>query len=384
MHRTHDRTRTRGRLLQVLVLAALALLAATPALAQDDPGAGMMPGGAVVPGSPSLTGAACAKQQPWTCARGQVLTLSGDSLQGVKAIVFLGHAGAGDDVRVHVGAHAARSGELMTVVPRSAQSGRVRVIGAMGSPAVSARPLTVVAQLPATDDAGGVAKLIAGGRRQASLTYTTSATPPPEARIEAVRVTSGTVVRSWPLTAGGGTIQWDGFANDAPVTTGTYLLRLNDAAATTAAVSATSDTEFDLIEGFFPIRGAHQLASTPTQRFGGPRGHQGSDNFAACGTPLAAWTKGVVQIVGFQGAAGNYVVVARPDGEAYVYMHMRDRALVNVGQKVFAGQRLGYVGDTGDAEGCHLHIETWTAPGYYKGGHPVDSLPLMKRLDGFS
>ena len=384
MHRAPDRTRTRSRLLQVLVLAALALLTASPALAQDEPGAGVMTGGAGVPGSPSLTGAACAKQQPWTCARGQVLTLSGDSLQGVQAIVFLGHPGAGDDVRIHIGAHASRAGELMTVVPKAAQSGRVRVISAIGSPAVSARPLTVVAQLPATDDAGGVSKLIAGGQRKASLTYTTSGAPTADARIEAVRVSSGTVVRSWPLVAGGGQIQWDGFAHDVPVATGTYVLRLNDAAAATAAVTPGSDTEFDLIEGFFPIRGAHQLASTPTQRFGGPRGHQGSDNFAACGTPLAAWTKGVVQIVGFQGAAGNYVVVARPDGEAYVYMHLRDRALVNAGQQVFAGQRLGYVGDTGDAEGCHLHIETWTAPGYYKGGHPVDSLPLMKRLDGFS
>ena len=384
MHRAPDRTRTSGRLLQVLALAALVLLGATPALAKNDPGSGVMTGGAAIPGAPSLTGAACAKQQPWTCARGQVLTLSGDSLQGVQAIVFLGHPGAGDDVRVRIGAHAAQAGELMTVVPRSAQSGRVRVISALGSPVVSARPLTVVAELPATDDAGGLSKLIAGGQRQASVAYTTSATPPAGARVEAVRVSSGAVVRSWPLTTGGGEIRWDGFAHDVPAATGTYVLRLNDAAAPVAAISAGSDAQFDLVEGFFPIRGAHQLASTPTQRFGGPRGHQGSDNFAACGTPLAAWTKGVVQIVGFQGAAGNYVVVARPDGEAYVYMHMRARALVNVGQKVFAGERLGYVGDTGDAEGCHLHIETWTTPGYYRGGHPVDSLPLMKRLDGFS
>ena len=386
MHRTPHRTRTRTRLRPLLALAGLAMLAgacALPALAQSDPGTGAT-GGAEVPGAPSVTGATCARQQPWTCARGQVLTLTGADLEGVQAIVFLGRPGAADDVRVRIGAHAAQAGELMTVVPRGARSGRVRVIGALGSPAVSAHPLTVVAQLPATDDAGGLSKLIAGGRREASLTYTTSAAPPDDARIEAVRVGDGAVVRSWPLSADGGTIHWDGFAQNAPVATGTYVLRLNDAGAQSAAIAPGSDTQFDLIEGFFPIRGAHQLASTPTQRFGGPRGHQGTDNFAACGTPLAAWTKGVVQIVGFQGAAGNYVVVARPDGEAYVYMHMRDRALASVGQKVFAGQRLGYVGDTGDAEGCHLHIETWTAPGYYKGGHPVDSLPLMKRLDGFS
>ncbi len=37
--------------------------------------------------------------------------------------------------------------------------------------------------------------------------------------------------------------------------------------------------------------------------------------------------------------------------------------------------------DSGSASGCHLHIELWTAPGWYKGGRPYDSLPLMQRLD---
>jgi murein DD-endopeptidase MepM/ murein hydrolase activator NlpD len=62
-------------------------------------------------------------------------------------------------------------------------------------------------------------------------------------------------------------------------------------------------------------------------------------------------------------------------------MHMLERSPVKVGSKVFAGQRLGRVSDSGSASGCHLHIELWTAPGWYKGGRPYDSLPLMQRLD---
>ena len=84
---------------------------------------------------------------------------------------------------------------------------------------------------------------------------------------------------------------------------------------------------------------------------------------------------------GFQGAAGNYVVVNTPDGGSYAYMHLRDEALVVKGDRVYAGQRLGVVGATGHASGCHLHFELWTAPGWYQGGRPVDPLPSLARWD---
>ena len=171
---------------------------------------------------------------------------------------------------------------------------------------------------------------------------------------------------------------------DEPAPTGTYVLRLNAAARTVAADVAGTASAIRLLEGLFPIRGPHTPPQSEMQRFGGPRGHQGTDHFSPCGTPLAAYTKGVVNTAGFQSAAGNYVVVDTPGGESYAYMHLRDPALVSKGDSVFAGQRLGNVGQTGDASGCHLHVELWSAPGYYRGGSPFDSLPLMQRLDRFS
>lgn len=126
-------------------------------------------------------------------------------------------------------------------------------------------------------------------------------------------------------------------------------------------------------DGFvFPIRGKHQIGTSAVQRFGGARNHKGQDIFAACGTPEVAAAAGTVQQATYESRAGNYVVVDGADGRGYVYMHMRLPAIVKKGDRVAAGQQIGEVGDTGDAEGCHLHFELWTAPGWYRGGQPID------------
>ena len=368
---------TRAAVLAACLVTALLGGVVQGAAAQDD---GI--GGAQAPGRPSVSSASCATQRAWTCARGQVLTLTGEELSGASTIVFLGGAGPRDDVRVPLGAHSASAADLLVVVPPRARSGPLLLVSAMGASAQSPRALLVVRRVPGIDDAGHTRAFLAGGRRAVEFQYTLTGEPADDARVEAVRIGGG-VVRSWRLTADG-SIRWDGFAGDEPAPTGTYVLRLNAAASAVATVAAGSGTAIHLIDGLFPIRGPHTLPQSDMQRFGGPRGHQGTDHFSPCGTPLAAFTKGVVNTAGFQSAAGNYVVVDMPSGESYAYMHLRDPALVSKGQNVFAGQRLGNVGETGDASGCHLHIELWSAPGYYHGGSPFDSLPLMQHLDRFS
>ena len=62
-------------------------------------------------------------------------------------------------------------------------------------------------------------------------------------------------------------------------------------------------------------------------------------------------------------------------------MHMREAALVDQGDHVYTGQPIGFVGDTGRANGCHLHFEAWTAPGWYSGGSPIDPLPMLSAWD---
>jgi len=84
----------------------------------------------------------------------------------------------------------------------------------------------------------------------------------------------------------------------------------------------------------------------------------------------------------FQGNAGNYIVIdGAQTGDDYAYMHLRDPALAKVGQRVHTGELIGFVGDTGDAVGCHLHFELWSAPGWYSGGSPRDPLAELQGWD---
>lgn len=132
--------------------------------------------------------------------------------------------------------------------------------------------------------------------------------------------------------------------------------------------------------GVFPVQGAHDFG-TETNGFGGGRDHKGQDVFARCGTPLVAALSGVVTFKKWQDRAGNYVVVKADDGTGQAYMHLAAPASVEKGDRVTAGQRIGAVGDTGRASGCHLHFELWTAPGWYEGGSPIDPLPALRRWD---
>jgi murein DD-endopeptidase MepM/ murein hydrolase activator NlpD len=122
----------------------------------------------------------------------------------------------------------------------------------------------------------------------------------------------------------------------------------------------------------FPVAGPFRIGLEAAQRFGGARDHKGQDVFARCGTPVVAARGGRVRRATFEGAGGHYVVVDLRGGGSEVYMHLRQAALVAVGDRVVAGQPLGEVGRTGNAWDCHLHFEIWSGEGWYAGGAPVD------------
>lgn len=108
-----------------------------------------------------------------------------------------------------------------------------------------------------------------------------------------------------------------------------------------------------------------------TGRFGQSSGlwastHTGLDFAAPEGTVIRSIAPGVVTAASYDGAFGNKTVVRLDDGTVLWYAH-QSRLGVSVGQRLAAGDLLGYVGSTGNTTGAHLHLEVH--PG---GGGPVD------------
>jgi murein DD-endopeptidase MepM/ murein hydrolase activator NlpD len=129
--------------------------------------------------------------------------------------------------------------------------------------------------------------------------------------------------------------------------------------------------------GTFPVDGSHTYGEGFGDRGGS---HKGQDVMAGCGTPLRAVADVTVRRVATEAAAGRYVVLRDGDsGEDYVYMHM-SAVDVAAGDAVSGGERVGAVGQTGDATACHLHFEEWTAPGWYAGGHARDAMTFLRSL----
>lgn len=102
--------------------------------------------------------------------------------------------------------------------------------------------------------------------------------------------------------------------------------------------------------------------SVVSSEFGGRWGttHKGIDLAAPEGTPYYAVDDGVVLYAtnggGYNGGAGNWVVIDHGGGVVTKYMHS-SVTYVSPGDHVTAGQHIGDVGNTGESYGAHLHFQ---------------------------
>lgn len=124
-----------------------------------------------------------------------------------------------------------------------------------------------------------------------------------------------------------------------------------------------------------PVDGPTSFTDTYGEPREGGRRHEGVDMFAAQGTPVVAMTEAVVHRQGSTGAGGISVLLRGKNGTDYYYAHLSRFAAISTGQKVAAGERVGYVGTTGNASRTapHLHFEI-----HPEGGGPVNPYPATK------
>lgn len=139
------------------------------------------------------------------------------------------------------------------------------------------------------------------------------------------------------------------------------------------------------VDGFvFPVAGDVEFIDS----WGYPRmtgtasahWHQGTDIFAAHGTPLIASENGVLARIGVGSLGGNKLWVVGESGTEYYYAHLSAFAPGIVeGQQVRAGEVVGYVGDTGNARGTSPHLHFEIHPG---GVGPINPYPVLKAAYG--
>jgi murein DD-endopeptidase MepM/ murein hydrolase activator NlpD len=111
----------------------------------------------------------------------------------------------------------------------------------------------------------------------------------------------------------------------------------------------------------FPVYGPTSWGDT----FGAPRAapvgwHHGADIFAPLGAPVLAVADGTLFSVGWNDIGGYRVWLRDREGNEFYYAHLSAFSTLALdGAQVKAGDVIGFVGSTGDAEGTpfHLHFE---------------------------
>lgn len=119
-------------------------------------------------------------------------------------------------------------------------------------------------------------------------------------------------------------------------------------------VKGTKEVPKTVATGAFlmPTRGS--ISSRYGMRNG--RMHRGLDIAARTGTPIKAADGGKVVFAGRRGAYGNLVEIDHGNGYVTRYGHCSS-INVKVGERVYKGQVIAKVGNTGRSTGSHLHFE---------------------------
>jgi Peptidase family M23 len=143
----------------------------------------------------------------------------------------------------------------------------------------------------------------------------------------------------------------------------------------------------------FPVVGAVEYTDDFGQaRPGGP--HQGNDVLAARHAPAVAVESGRVKFWTTSANAGCMLYLYGDSGTTYLYIHLNNDLTsrndnrgkcaagtayapgLTSGDRVYAGQLIAFVGDSGDANGIHPHLHFEVHP---NDGAAVDPYPYLRK-----
>ena len=138
-------------------------------------------------------------------------------------------------------------------------------------------------------------------------------------------------------------------------------------------------------------------AATYTDDFGDPRGqggHEGNDIMAPKRALALAVEAGTVKFWTTSSRAGCMLYLYGESGTEYLYVHLNNDLThendnqgqcvpgvafakgLKSGAKVLAGEPIGFVGDSGDADGIHPHLHFEVHP---SGGGAVSPYPYLRK-----
>lgn len=129
----------------------------------------------------------------------------------------------------------------------------------------------------------------------------------------------------------------------------------------------------------FPIVSPKLSSSFGVRRhpiLGASKHHGGLDLAAPEKSHVRSVLDGTVVFAGTYAGYGKLVTIEHARGRTTLYGHLSE-VLVNLGQKVSAGDLIGRVGSTGLSSGPHLHFE-WREDG--QPVNPIEVFPALKSV----
>ncbi len=163
-----------------------------------------------------------------------------------------------------------------------------------------------------------------------------------------------------------------------------HTVRIDDSVQITleptdeVTVYGTQSTTWDGGKFTWPTVGwvTSEYGKRPAPVAGASTYHQGIDVSRAGNPKIVAAAAGEVITSGWSDSYGWYVKIDHGDGVITLYAHMNRRPVVEVGERVYAGEYIGNMGKTGRVSGAHLHFEvivngTHVNPRKYLSGNPA-------------